>query len=433
MSYQKSNINFLDVFSLNFVECSFNRKIPCIRMPFEFGLNSSVLLIFFFHGVVFSVLLLVKGIEKSNKTNLWLSLFTILCTLYICPFMFGYAGWYSPKTYREALFYIPFQQLFLLPPVLYFYYRTLLDQSFRFSRKHLFHFLPAALYLIYSAIVFITDQVILKTNYFYEDGMDKDFSTWYQVAGFISLICYLLQSLAIYKRYRTLTYEIISFAESVMFKWAQRFLISFLLLLSIRLLFFILNPEWDQFGKKFWYYVCFSILFYYISISGYINATRSFTPFKEDQADPVCESNSILLPEIPAPLPLSGTDHNTEAANSIPDLDIWKKSIESLIETDRLFENPALTLADFSNRLGVHTKKASQLINQGFDMNFNDFINHYRTKAVIIKIEQGEHNLQTLLGIAFECGFNSKSTFNRAFKQYTSLTPKEYVHKCSPK
>jgi AraC-like DNA-binding protein len=345
--------------------------------------------------------------------------------------MLGYAGWYSHRACRDVLFYIPFQQLFLLPPVLYFYCRTLLDQSFEFSRKHLFHFLPAALYLVYSAIVFVTDKVILQDYYFYKDGKDKDLSTWYQVAGFISLVCYALQSLAVYKKYKTLTYQVISFADSVMFKWAQRFLLSFLLLLGIRLLFFVLNPEWDQFGKKFWYYVCFSILFYYISISGYINAIRSFTRFKDEfpLPAPVPAYKSSLVPQKEESLVIPAVDSDPDDHKNIADLAIWKEKIERLMETDKLFENPALTLADVCNQLGIHTKKASQLINQGFNMNFNDFVNHYRTQAVIGKMEEGGHNLQTLLGIAFECGFNSKSTFNRAFKRYTSLTPKEYIQK----
>jgi AraC-like DNA-binding protein len=62
-------------------------------------------------------------------------------------------------------------------------------------------------------------------------------------------------------------------------------------------------------------------------------------------------------------------------------------------------------------------------------MNFNDFVNKKRVHAVIEKLEAGKHTIHTLLGIAFECGFNSKSTFNRAFKRHTMLSPKEYIKK----
>lgn len=349
--------------------------------------------------------------------------------------MFGYAGWYSQQPYRNILFFTPFQQLFLLPPVLYFYFKTLLDKSFQFSKKDYIHFIPATIYLIYSIAIFLTDKVFLNEYYFYADGKDKDFSTWYQIAGLFSLIYYLTESLKTYYKYRKITYDVVSFADSVMFKWAKGFLVAFLLLIAIRMVFFIVNPEWDEFGKKFWYYVCFSILFYYISISGYTNSILSVTSFKDSQknseADLKFEENNAIEPELPQISP--DNDKLEEERDEIPDLDTWKEKVEALMVLDKMYENPELVISDISNKLGTHSKKISQVINQGFNMNFNDFVNHHRIKALLQKIEEGEHNIQTLLSLAFECGFNSKSTFNRAFKRATSLSPKEYIEKHYPK
>jgi AraC-like DNA-binding protein len=67
------------------------------------------------------------------------------------------------------------------------------------------------------------------------------------------------------------------------------------------------------------------------------------------------------------------------------------------------------------------------VINQGFQLNFNDFINQYRIEAVKDKLKAGEQKTQTLLGIAYDCGFNSKATFNRAFKKVTGLSPKQWL------
>jgi AraC-like DNA-binding protein len=345
--------------------------------------------------------------------------------------MFGYAGWYSQQPYRNFLFYIPFQQLFLLPPVLYFYIKSLLDKSFQFSKRDYIHFLPAAIYLIYSIAIFITDKVILNEYYFYEDGKDKDFSSWYQITGLLSLSYYLIESLKTYYKYKKITYNVVSFADSVMFKWAKRFLIAFLLIIAIRIVFFIVNPEWDEFGKKFWYYVCFSILFYYMSISGYTNSILSATSFRDfplnSDADFKFETDNSC--EIELPISALDKDNLAEDKHEIPDFDLWKEKIETLMLVDKMYENPELVISDLSNKLETHSKKISQVINQGFKMNFNDFVNHYRIRAVIQKIEEGEHTIQTLLSLAFECGFNSKSTFNRAFKRSTSLSPKEYIEK----
>jgi AraC-like DNA-binding protein len=403
-------------------------------MLFSFSLKSSILLIFFLHGIVFSTLLLIKGLQSENKSSLWLSLFTVLCSFYIAPFMFGYAGWYSQQPYRNILFYIPFQQLFLLPPVLYFYFKTLLDKSFQFSKNDYIHFIAATAYLIYSFVIFLTDKVFLNESYFYADGKDKDFSIWYQIAGLFSLTYYLTNSLTTYYKYKTITYNEVSFADSVMFKWSKRFLIAFLLLIAIRIIFFIVNPEWDEFGKKFWYYVCFSILFYYISISGYTNSILSATSFKDSPQKPEInlkfEANDVIQTELLLTTP---DNDSLQERDEIPDLDAWKEKIENLMLADKMYENPELIISDISNKLGTHSKKISQVINQGFNMNFNDFVNNHRIKALLQKIEEGEHNIQTLLSLAFECGFNSKSTFNRAFKRATSLNPKEYIEKHYPK
>ena len=61
-----------------------------------------------------------------------------------------------------------------------------------------------------------------------------------------------------------------------------------------------------------------------------------------------------------------------------------------------------------------------------FNKNFNEFINHYRVEACKAKILAGETIHLSLLGIAFECGFNSKATFNRTFKKLTGSTPSQF-------
>lgn len=392
-------------------------------MLFDFSFKSSFLLLFFFHGLVFAVLLFIKGIQTNNKPALWLSAFTLLCVLYISPFMLGYAGWYSKQPYRDILFYTPLQQLLVLPPLLYFYCRSLFDRSFVFTRKQLLHFLPAALYLLYSCVVVVTDQLVLGEYYFYADERDKDFSFWYQAAGFVSLLVYLLLSLRSYHTYKQITYNTVSYADSLTFAWAQRFLLAFLLLLILRALFFFINPEWDEFGRKFWYYFSFSVLFYYISISGYVNTVRSVTFFNEpgaSLAEKAAEHVDTVEDE---------PQQDMAAKKELPDSDYWKSKIEQLVLDEKLYENPELSVADIAQPLGIAPKKVSQIINQGFAVNFNDYINQHRVKAVIAKLQEGEHSIQTLLAIAYDCGFNSKSTFNRAFKRHTGLSPNAYIQK----
>ncbi len=110
-------------------------------------------------------------------------------------------------------------------------------------------------------------------------------------------------------------------------------------------------------------------------------------------------------------------------------LEHWKSRILDLIETEKVFLNPNLTLMDMANLLNTNQTLVSKMINQGFRMNFNDFINEFRVKDVIEAFHQGKYKKHTLLGISFDSGFNSKTSFNRSFKKHTGLSPKEYLSK----
>jgi len=384
---------------------------------FDFNQKSAVLLIFFFNAIVFSFLLLKKGFKENRRDSHWLGLFVLLCGLYICPFMLGYAGWYSIKSYREFLFFIPFQQLFLIGPIIFFYTKSLLNKDFKLLKTHYIHFLPAALYLCYSLIVFVVDTWILSEFYFYADGRDKDLAFWYQMTGLVSMLFYLILSYQYYRNYRKVIVDEVSYADEILFKWISHFMLAFSLLLILRVCFFILNPEWGEFGSKYWYYLCFSILYLHIAIAGYSNPIRAtisfdYGPTLKSRMEDAVDTSMLNSEEI-----------------EIPNIEDWKIKILLLIEEKKIYTNANLTLSDIAVLLNTNRNLVSAIINQGFKMNFNDFINSKRVDAVIEKIKKGEHVDNTLLGIALDSGFNSKATFNRAFKKHTLFTPKQYIMK----
>ena len=188
--------------------------------------------------------------------------------------MLGYANWYAKKMTREILFFIPFMQVLFIGPVIYFYIKSLLYNSFKISKKESLHFIPALLYFIYSLIVFISDKLILDEFYFYANNRDKDLENWYQIGGIISMTIYLILSLKLYTNYKKLVFSKVSFADNILFRWVPNFLIAFLCIIVFRLIFFFTNPQWGEFGEQFWYYVAFSIIVLYISINGYANAVK---------------------------------------------------------------------------------------------------------------------------------------------------------------
>lgn len=395
-------------------------------MHFHFSFYSSILLIFFSQGITLSVLLCKKSLLQSSKPNAWLSLFTFLCSLYILPWMLGFAGWYSLLPYRDIMFYSPFQQLLLLGPVIYFYTQSLLNPHFAFTKKQWLHFLPAGLYIIYRFVIFLTDKIILHRYYFYANGRDKSLDTWYQIAGVVSMLIYFLLSLRYYAIYKKLLVQTVSFADTLLFVWIKKYLLSFLVMQMLWVLFFFLYPGWGDFKGKWWYYVAFSSVLYYIGITGYANNVKSVVPFRLAGA----ENKVIYLLENTPPDAANEemiqlTEESAPEANEATEE--WKAKIAEVMEAEKLYQNPTLTLADVAKRLGTNPTLVSRMVNQGFGMNFNDFINTYRTKAVIAMLRGGVHKQQTLLGISIDCGFNSKTTFNRYFKKFTGLSPKEFI------
>jgi len=119
---------------------------------------------------------------------------------------------------------------------------------------------------------------------------------------------------------------------------------------------------------------------------------------------------------IPAPHPQRIHDDLREKSR-------WLKRI---VKDQRLYEDPELTLPSMAAKLAIPVHELSRIINLGLKKNFNDFINELRVQEVVRKMKQPTYDQLTLLGIAYESGFNSKTTFNRVFREVTGKSAAEY-------
>ncbi len=130
----------------------------------------------------------------------------------------------------------------------------------------------------------------------------------------------------------------------------------------------------------------------------------------------------ILNPNETIPDTLSKTQYHLSSLK-----DSHKKKILSsvlqVLEQEKLFLNPELSLNDLAGKLNINSGHVSQVINELLGKNFNQLINEYRVAEVKRNILDDK---RTLLGIAYDSGFNSKSAFNRLFKEIEGETPSEY-------
>jgi len=93
---------------------------------------------------------------------------------------------------------------------------------------------------------------------------------------------------------------------------------------------------------------------------------------------------------------------------------------------EKPFLNPSLTIQDVSRDIQIPTRELSLLINHTLQQHFFDFINAYRIENAMTILDDTAMNKVTILEILYQVGFNSKSSFNTAFKKHTGLTPTEY-------
>jgi AraC-like DNA-binding protein len=103
-----------------------------------------------------------------------------------------------------------------------------------------------------------------------------------------------------------------------------------------------------------------------------------------------------------------------------------KTRLCSLMETDKAFLQPDLTLPDLARSLDCSVNHVSQAINAGFGMSFFDYLNQYRIREAMLLLSPEDSAQQTVLNVALQVGFNSTSTFYVAFKKVTGKTPSEF-------
>ncbi|GAB4511367.1 MAG: hypothetical protein Tsb004_15710 [Allomuricauda sp.] len=101
--------------------------------------------------------------------------------------------------------------------------------------------------------------------------------------------------------------------------------------------------------------------------------------------------------------------------------------IKSVMEQKSLYLDPDFCTKDLAEMLGVHPNKISAALNNIEKQSFRNYLNSYRIEAFKTKLEDYDSKKETLIGLAYESGFNSKASFNRCFKMTEGISPSEYL------
>jgi PAS domain S-box-containing protein len=135
---------------------------------------------------------------------------------------------------------------------------------------------------------------------------------------------------------------------------------------------------------------------------------------------------NLVADEVNIPLMNLNEKYRSSSLRSIDEIKLYDQ-LKQLLEADKLYLNPELSLKTVADLLNTNTKYLSQVVNHQAGINFQQFVNLYRVKEAKHKIVKDSLSNLTLYGIALQCGFKNKSTFYKVFKEVTGYTPKDFV------
>ncbi|WP_160710751.1 helix-turn-helix domain-containing protein [Chitinophaga solisilvae] len=362
---------------------------------------------------LFLFIILIGKPQKSTADKIlsaWLFFAAIHQVL-----MGGYA--YNNMSDLPALigWEVPFP--FLHGPFLYLYILFLTGQQRR-GWKHILHFVPALVVALILAPVLTSMPAQEKLGMTGPSRFEPLFR-WIVRGIVISGVVYVILSLNLLYRHRRNVAVQFSNTDKITLNWL-RYLIGGMGVIWVVVIFF-------QSASSLYLVVALFIFFI-----GYFGIRQVGIFSNPPPAHEVYLPAVVQLPEMP-PAVMAVEDVAdkkvkyeksglTEAAAS----GIYA-ALNTLMQEQHCYKDAGLTLGDLAKTLEVHPAVLSQVINSKEGKSFYDYINALRVAAFIQLLQQPEQQRYTLLALAFECGFNSKTSFNRNFKKITQLSPSSYV------
>jgi len=292
-----------------------------------------------------------------------------------------------------------------------FLYSRFLTGKVDWKRELWIHFLPLVILYLYQ-IPFFTLSLPEKVNFYHaREAQSGLYEKLIFLLFILSTLCYSTATYFILKRHERNIWERFSNPSRKNLSWLKCFLMGY----DFVLLLFILSPfihaSWLE-GKEYFVdgpaYIGLVILIICVGYFG-ISQTEIFT------ANPV-----------------ESTTQNSRKRYKKSGLkdEQAKKIMEKLtakMENEKLYRDPGLSLYLLAENLQENPNNLSQTINVQNGRTFNDLINYYRIRDFQSRISEIIEKKETILSLAFECGFNSKSAFNHIFKNRTGMTPSQFI------
>jgi AraC-like DNA-binding protein len=366
-----------------------------------FKLLDVIVLIGICQGVFLS--LTIQRISNNNKkANAILSILIIISTLMLVGRVLM-LRFFSEWVFLWAIVFDVV--IYLFGPLFYLYTKRLLFKENAPIVLNKLHFLPAFTFLLVACCYLL---YYTPAEYFqaYRRGELFLMFDLVLITGMVSNFYYLVRSFGLLRKFRHTEKDTFSFNQGPI-RFITFFLIAIGAIMVAWLLGYLNTKLFDSFLTYIGYDAIWIAIPVFIYIIGYFSLKQPELFRIASQKDEIPKKSRLAKEEVYQ----------------------LQEKLDSLMINERVYLQSNLTLAEVSEKIETSTNNLSWLLNNTYETTFYDFINGYRVKEFVIKVSNEEHLLHTILALSMDVGFNSKSTFNKAFKSEMNETPSDFIKK----
>ncbi len=361
-------------------------------------------------GFLALLILIKKNKERSDFYFVaWLITVGLHLTYYLHNISYFRSDW-------SFLYLFGFPMALLHSPMLYLYTKSLTKNRNNNFIENALHLIPYFVYMVVLVIFFTQYGIEIRYGFLQFSTNFSPLTDFYGVPIAISGGIYPVLSFFALKKYHQQLPHYYSLTEKLNLNWLKYWIIS-------SLLFFILvfvmvtgamDFNWFNPNSTFkWVSAFLVIQIFYIGLFG-LRQSALFS--------------NLNLSAIHMPTALVN-NRKTYSKSGLDKKELTQLALQlaSLMENKKPYLNPSLTLDELADLCALSPNHLSQVINSVYGKNFYYFINSYRIEEVKKQLVLPGKQHMKLLSIAFDCGFSSKSTFNKIFKELLDKTPSEYL------
>lgn len=354
--------------------------------------NSFIVILIYGSLVLLSLLKLANPLKVNKKANFWFGVFLFLWSTF----------WMDEVLFLITGSVIEFHSLFLIRSIQYltpiFFYLSVLfytNPSFRFKITDFkFLLLPAA---------FLACLVLVRLGY------KNPFESLAIILILVQALFYTGLSYITIRKHQRKIQQFSSNTEGIDLNWLEYII---LVLFAVNIIYVIYNLFYDPKSLNFFINTAFLLVIYCVGY--YSLKEKEIYPLEEKQREELISINE-------------DSDSEDVKRKLISDEELLKikSQLEMIMNTQKPYLDSELNLIKLAEMLSVSTHHLSYVINTGFGKNFFQYINEFRVEYAKKLLKEADSKL-SILGIAYESGFNSKTSFNTTFKKLTGQTPSEF-------